>query len=78
MDFKRKSSLFVFLHYMLGFHNLTCQISGSLICKRRNEQTKKNTRGTEKGERGQKKYGHLSKLPYFHHLLITAKRGLNR
>ena len=38
MDFKRKSSLFVFLHYMLGFHNLIGQISGSFICKRRNEQ----------------------------------------
>ena len=40
-------------------------------------RTKKNTRGNGNGERGQKKYGHLSKLPYFHYLLITAKRGLN-
>ena len=40
---------------------------------------KENTRGNGKGQRGQKKYGKLLKLPYFHHLLIiTAKRGLNR
>ena len=43
MDLKKRSSLFVFLHYMLGFHNLTCQTSGSFICERprRNEQTKR-------------------------------------
>ena len=67
MDLKKRSSLFVFLHYMLGFHNLTCQTSGSFICERprRNEQTKKKYQREWKGTKRTEKLWQIIEVAIF-------------